>query len=153
MPEFLTNLHQNNSQSILTRTISPVSPVTVIHSVLDNLSIPSRHQLLEQVRILAELQPEPLLHHLFLDILPVGSDEGNGPFVASFKCLIRSGGLNDVLFLLGAYKLFGLEVMFVGLVVELALFERRNKDVAVFSILIFRFIEVDRLVCSLHQFL
>jgi hypothetical protein len=152
MPEFLTNLHQNNSQSIFSRTISPVSPVTVIHRVLDNISIPSRHQLLEQVRILAELQSEPLLHHLFLDLLPVGS-EGNGPFVASFKCLIWSGGLNDVLFLLGAYKLFGLEVMFVGLVVELALLERRNKDVAVFSILIFRFIEVDRLVCSLHQFL
>lgn len=117
--------------------------------MLDDHPIASRHQLLEKVWVLAELEPEAIFHDLFFDWFPVGP-EGNSAFVASLEGIVRSGGLNNVLFLERTNEFFGLEVVLVGMVEIAALSERREVDVAELSILFFWFVEVDRGIVLLH---
>lgn len=117
--------------------------------MLDDGPIASGHKLFEKGWVLAELEPESVLHDLLLDLFPV-RPERNGAFVASVEGVVRGGSLNDVLFLGSANELFGLEVVLVGVVEVVAFFERREVDVAKLSIFFFWFVEVDRGGVLLH---
>lgn len=148
--ELLPQLHQQHSQSVLSRAVSPVAPVAVLVSVLHYLSVAGGEQQFQQFGMLRELQPQSIFHDLLLDLLPV-APQRNRPFVSSAECFCGGGSLNDVLLFGSALELFGLEVVFVGGVDELSIFELGEGLVAETSVGGVDLVEVDRALVVLHQ--
>src|SRR5688572_5917330 len=53
--QFLAHFHQNAAQHVLSGTVTSITPVAVIFSVLDEVGIPRRQELLAQLRVLGKL--------------------------------------------------------------------------------------------------
>jgi hypothetical protein len=129
LPEFLSNLHQDHSQSVLASSVSTNSPVAVLRTVLHELSISRFQQFVEQLGVLTELQNKSLLHHLLLHIQPVLPQRISSAFIPTVESLMGSGRLNDILLLRSPLELLGLEVVLVGWIYKLSLLELRGEGV------------------------
>lgn len=143
-PELFPYLHQENSESVFPPPeSSPISPIVVIFSMLIDDPIPSRHESLQQMWILPELQSQTFFHHLLFNIFPIMS-QWFFSLIASFQGFIGIWSWCYIVFFGSAFKLFGLKVMLIRAINVVSFFERRVKGIGKLSVSLHRIIEVDR---------
>ena len=69
--EFVPQFHEQKSQPIFPASITPISPIPIFLRMFDKLSVSSFHQLLLNFLILPKLKPQPIIHNLLFNFLPV----------------------------------------------------------------------------------
>jgi len=93
IPEALSDLHEDSSQSILTRPVAPIRPVGIVCSVFNEDGIPRSQQDFPKVFVLRELGENDRSHHVIPQrripfgmnsVCPIPAHSGSCTWAGSF---------------------------------------------------------------------